>query len=119
MEPQHILRFAAGAVELDPLLATSLLADTIEAEELDDDATVSWLDELAHAPELLADAPSLSLTLGLVAEDRFGTAPPLSLSRFAFSFFFLDEDVGLPKGCRDPDDDASNDEDEAPPCALQ
>ena len=78
------------------------VSDDDDKEEVE--ASVGGSDE--KDVDELADAvcdESLSLTRGLDVGVRFGTAPPLSLSRLALIFFFFAEDVGLPKVCEDPD----------------
>lgn len=56
--------------------------------------------------ELTDTEESLSLVLWVVV--LFGTAPPLSLSLFAFSFFLFAEEVGLLSVWREEDEAVSS-----------
>lgn len=75
---------AAAAVEEEGGVGTSSVEDT----------------------ELTDTEESLSLVLWVVV--LFGTAPPLSLSRFAFSFFLFAEEVGLLSVWREEDEAVSS-----------
>ena len=100
-------------VPLGSPLPGSLPAVAIEAPEEDGDAEAAEEDGVTSEDdtELTDTEESLSLVRGVV--DVFlGTAPPLSLSLLALSFFLFAEDVGLLSGWREEDEAVSNAVDE-------
>lgn len=91
----------------------SLPAVAIETPEEDGDAEAAEEDGVTSEDdaELTDTEESLSLVRGVV--DVFlGTAPPLSLSLLALSFFLFAEDVGLLSGWREEDEAVSKAVDE-------
>ena len=100
-------------VPLGSPLPGSLPAVAIEAPEEDGDAEAAEEDGVTSEDdaELKDTEESLSLVRGVV--DVFlGTAPPLSLSLLALSFFLFAEDVGLLSGWREEDEAVSSAVDE-------